>query len=271
MPIVHNGPRKLKAALFSMLEKSRAGGTTAEQIWTAWERLATTLNSSTYGSGKMFLTCRFLSATISSPSSPFHEMGKKLENPVTFADVAYLRRLDRVLKDWVLREQYRDTSAILGLPRSYSQLESYWMMWVPSSFADSKKNMSDCVMALNDEAHFLDITFAARTGDLQRQYHLLHKGYLHVRDLRESLRGTCALDTEGKMGWSWVGSLASAHALNLKASAASFDRRYGRGTRSRTIVDHLTVRHSARVTKTGRLEKGTVAEMMVNQGIDNFL
>lgn len=271
MGLVHSGPRRLKATLFSMLEKMSASRTNMKSVVLAWERLATTLNSSTYGSGKMFITCRYLSSTISSPSSPFHKMAKKLENPVTFADVCYIERLKLIMGAWVNRDQYTDRSAILGLPRSYGQLESYWMMWVPSNFADSKKNMTDCVTALYDEAAFLEETMATRVADLERQYNLVVQDNISLSMLRRSLKQSTELDTDGKMGWTWIGSLASAHALNQRGSAASFDRKYGRGTKARNITNHLTVRHSARLDVFGRLEKGTVAEMMLRQGIDNYL
>lgn len=271
MKLVHAGPRRLKAMLFSLVEKASICRADIGEVWRSWNRLALTLNSATYGSGQMFLTCRYLSSTISSPSSPFHKMASKLESPVTFADVAYVERLRIVFSEWVIRDQYRDRSAILGLPRAFSQAESYWMMWVPSDFADSQKNMAECVMSLCDEAQFLEKTANARVRDLTRQYDLLQTHEITVTELRASLRDSCSLDTEGKLGWSWVGSMAAAHALDLRGSASGFDRRYGRGKTARNITDHLTVRHSARIDGKGNLVKGTVAEMMLEAGADNFL
>jgi hypothetical protein len=198
-------------------------------------------------------------------------MAKKLENPVNFADVCYVVRLNKVFKSWVARDQYLDRAALLDLPRSYSQLESYWMMWVPSDFADTSHNMANCIMSLYDEASFLKSTERARVADLEGQLALIKKERVMRHELVDSLKGTCALDTDGKMGWSWIGSLASAHALNSRGSAKGFDRRYGRGTTSRTLIDHLTVRHSARIDKQGRLKKGTVAELMLNSGADKYL
>jgi hypothetical protein len=271
LKLAHLGPRRLKLTLFSMLEKMNSCRSTLKEIISAWERLAITLNSSTWGSGTMFLTCRYLSTSFSSPSSPFHKMASKIESPKTFSDVCYLERLSRVIKSWHKRDQFIDYCPLLGLPRSYSQLESYWMLWVPSDFADSTRNMTLCVMGLYDEAMFLKETEKQRVTDLHSQYHLLCQDKISIDDLRNSLKVTCNLDTDGKLGWSWIGSLASGHALNLRASAGGFDRRYGRGTKARNITDHFTVRHSTRINNKKELKKGTVAEMMIDQGVDNFL
>jgi hypothetical protein len=271
MNLVHMGPRRLKLMLYSMLEKSRAARTDHRSVILAWERLAITLNASTYASGKLFLTCRHLSSTLSSPSSPFHEMAKKLVAPQNYADIVYLGRLRKVLREWVRRDQYRDRSPLLGMSRAFSQAESYWMMWVPSDFADNTKNMASCVVGLGKEALLIELTMQMRVDDLAKQYDLLSDRFLTVTKLRKSLRESCTLDTKGKLGWTWIGSLASGHALNLRGSAEGFDRRYGRGTTARTMVDHMTVRHSARIDINGNLVKGTVAEMMLQTGSDNYL
>jgi hypothetical protein len=141
MKLMRAGPRRLKLALFSMLEKARATGTDYNKIPVAWEKLSNTLVSSTYASGKLYLTSRFLSATMGNPSSPFHEMSKKLVPPRNFADILYLECLSTSLCTWVSKNQYRNTLPMLGLPRAFSQLESYWMCWVPDEFADTDKKL----------------------------------------------------------------------------------------------------------------------------------
>jgi len=269
--LTHSGPRRLKATLFSLCEKGISMKVSTDDIWKAWNRLALTLNSSTYASGKLFLTCRYLSTTISSPSSPFDKMCKKLVRPVNFADVMYIMRLYDVMSSWHVRDQYISICPIIGLPRFFSQLESYWMMWVPCEFADSHKNMTECVINLYDEAKFLADTMNIRTQDLSDQQSLLNHGRITISKLRSSLKQTCSLDTDGVMGWSWVGSLASAYALKKRSSPASFDKSMSIGKQSRGFIDHLTVRHSARVDNSNFLHKGTVAEMMIDQGVDDYL
>jgi hypothetical protein len=37
------------------------------------------------------------------------------------------------------------------------------------------------------------------------------------------------------------------------------------------MIDHLTVRHSARIDAAGNIKRGTVAEMMLDSGSDLFL
>jgi hypothetical protein len=271
LKLAHLGPRRLKLVLFSMVEKVRASRATLDQVYLAWERLILTLNSSTWASGTMFLTCRYLSTSLSSPASPFDEMSKKLEQPKTFADLFYLTRLEEILSTWAQRDQFIGHCPLIGLPRSFSQLESYWMLWVPSDYADTARNMALCVMSLYDEASFLKETEKARIADLRSQYDLLAKGDIYITDLQQSLAATCSINTDGKLGWSWVGSLAAGHALQQRSDPGQFDRRYARGVSARNITDHLTVRHSARINQMNYIEKGTVAEMMLAQGMDDFL
>jgi hypothetical protein len=271
MKLMRAGPRRLKLALFSMLEKSLATETSVKDVVHAWEKLATTLVTSTYASGKLYLTGRYLSTTMGNPSSPFDEMSKKLVNPKTFADIFYLEVLSQALANWTTKTQYRAQCPLLGLPRAYGQLESYWMCWVPDEFADSNKNFALCVLSLHDEAKYIEETMEARCGDLERQLEILTQRNVSQEELEVSLRATCLLDPKGMLGWSWIGSLASGHALQLRSDPGLWDRRYSRGTKSRTLADHLTVRHSARLDKKGELKKGTVAEMIVDQGTDIFL
>jgi hypothetical protein len=271
MSLIHMGPRRLKVMLYSMLEKASTSGAEYHDVWLAWEHFAMTLNSTTYASGKLFLTARYLSSTLSSPSSPFHEMAKKLENPINFGDIYYLVNLRYTLEKWVERDQYRHTCPLIRLPRAYAQSESYWMMWVPNEYADTDSNMSKCVLGLYEESRHIHETMSVRCNDLSDQYALLTKPVISMRDLRESLRASCTIETGGKLGWSWIGSLASGFALNLRSSARSFDAKYGRGIESRTMIDHLTVRHSARIDAAGNIKRGTVAEMMLDSGSDLFL
>jgi hypothetical protein len=265
------GPRRLKYALYTILEKCRSTRTTYEQACLAWNRLAITCATSTWASGELFKTCRYLSASLSSPSSPFDTMSEKLKRPVAFCDVLYLHRLTTILETWTSRDKYHSECAILGLPRAYAQLESYWMLWVPDEYADSDKHMASCAMDLYDEYRLVESSAGDRTRDLQAQLLLSQQKVFTVSELRSSIRASCSLDTKGKLGWSWVGSLASAHSLRTISDPAEFDRRYGKGIAHRTLAHHMTVRHSARIKPDNSLEKGTVAEMIINSGVDPLI
>jgi len=254
-----------------MFDKMNSTGATHREVIMAWQRLAITACTSTWSSGKNFITCRFLSSGLSAPSSPFDSMGAKLQPPRTFADVCYTERLKTVLKSWSQRDEFHTRCAILGLPRAYAQLESYWMLWVPNELADVRKHMVECVSGLHDEYQALQSTKAIRVEDLKAQLRLISSSEITSRELRASVRASCSLATGGKLGWSWIGSLASAHALSRKSSPGEFDRRFGKGLTHRSIVDHLTVRHSARLDENGVVHKGTVAEMILESGCDVYL
>lgn len=271
MDFYQMGPRRLSLVLHSMLEKKRSTRDSTQDILLAFQRLALTLCTSTWAAGQNFITCRFLSATLSSPSSPFDEMGKKLIHPRTFSEVFYLQRLSNVLGSWDTRDKYNNRSAILGLSKHFAQLEAYWMMWVPSEFANAEKNMAECIMDLREEVRLLEHTKDMRVIDLQEQKTLLLKNKLSVDDLSRSVLKSCSLDTDGKLGWSFVGSLASAYALSKIADPYEFDLSHGKKRDSRTMADHLTVRHSARIDHTNTLKKGTVAEMIIDNGLDIYL
>jgi len=184
MDLVHMAPRRFKAVLFSMIEKAGPARTSILEIFSAWERMLLTTNSSTWASGTTFLTSRFLSSSLSSPSSPFDNMAKKFVAPKNFADVFYLRRMRRVLVEWTKRDQYHSRSPILGLPRQMSQLESYWKDWVPNEFADTNKNMAECVKDLYVEHKALVSTQQARVADLQLQLNILTNATITLQDLR---------------------------------------------------------------------------------------
>ena len=271
MDLIKMAPRRFKAVLFSMIEKSASCRCSLEEVYAAWERMLLTTNTSTWASGPTFITSRYLSSSLSSPSSPFDTMAKKIVQPRTFADVAYLVRMRKVLVEWVERDQYHDRSPILGLPRQMSQLESYWKDWVPNEFADADRNMAECVKDLYLEHLALVDTQETRVRDLESQLSILMSGRVTLNDLRKSLRDSTSIDTDGKFGWSFIGSLASGYALNLKTSVSAWDKQYAYGRVSRTMVDHLTVRHSARIDSQGNIEKGTVAELMLRQGTDDYL
>lgn len=268
---VHMAPRRLSLVLISMIEKSKSAQLSTNDLYLAWERLAATAVSSTYASGKLFITCRYLSTTLGAPASPFHEMASKLEDPRNYCDIIYITRLKKTLSQWVSRDQYAAWSPMLGVPRAFSQLESYWMIWIPNEYADTNKSMALCVMGLYDEAKAIEMTMQIRCDDLHMQLALAGQRHIGLHDLQDSLKRSCSLDTGGKLGWSWVGSLASGYALDLRSKAASFDRRYARGHRARNLCDHLTVRHSARIDENNVVHKGTVAEMMIEMGFDDFL
>jgi len=271
MKHAHMVPRRLKSVLLSMLEKSHATRTIPDDIIRAWNYFAITATSSTWRSGKTYLSARYLSAAFSAPASPFHAMASKFPVPETFAEVFFYTRLDRVLSAWTTRDQYRNDCALLGLPRAFAQLESYWSLWVPDVFADTAKHMAACVIGLSEENDTIAQTMDIRVADLQTQLDLLNRPRITIDELRFSLRSSVTLDTAEKLGWSWIGSMASAKALKLRASPAEFDRGFGRGTTHKSLVDHLTVRHSARFDEHGFLRKGTVAQNIIESGVDNFL
>jgi len=261
-------PRRLKYTLYSLLEKCRATKTSFDEACLAWNRLAITCTTSTWASGELFKTCRYLSASLSSPSSPFDTMATKLKRPVNLCDILYLHRLTIVLSNWESRDKYHSVCPILGLPRSFSQLESYWLLWVPDEYADSTKHMASCAMDLCDEYMLVKSTAAIRIRDLEAQVLLSGQEQISISELRASLRASCSLDTSGKLGWSWVGSLAAGHALVLKSDPRYFDKQYARGTTHKTLSHHMTVRHSAYIKPDATLDTGTVAEMMISAGMD---
>jgi hypothetical protein len=271
MSLAASLPRRLKLTLLSMLEKARAAGAKPLEIILAWQRLAVTATSSTWASGENYISCRHLSSSLSSPSPPFHEIKKKIKEPKTFACVFYISAVERALKAWRTRDQYRARCALLDLPRSYSQLESYWQVWVPNEFADPVKHMADCALSLFEEYQMLDDTFDARHADLLEQLYLVRSEKISFREIYDSVVASCSLDTSGTLGWSIWGSLGSAYALNSQGPVSAFDRAFSRGQVSRRITDHLTVRHSMRMTKDGQLQSGTVAELILKQGVDDYL
>jgi len=264
-------PRRLKLTLFSMLEKAKALGATTEEVMLAWQRLALTATSSTWASAANYITCRHLSSSLSSPSPPFDSMVSKLKPPKTFACIVYLNSLDRALSQWDVRDKYHTRAALLDLPRGYSQLEAYWQVWVPDELADANKHMMDCAFALFEEAMLLESTYQDRYADASYQFFLISRDRISLSDVRESIKDTCTLDTGGKLGWSVFGSLAAAHALGIKGKVAGFDKQFSRGGKAKRLVDHLTVRHSARIDEFGQLHTGTVAEMILDTGVDDYL
>lgn len=271
MDLIHMAPRRFKAVLFSMIEKAKAAHASLSEIRLAWERMLITTNTATWASGQTFLTARYLSASLASPSSPFDTMADKFVAPITFADVFYQARMRRVLSDWHDRSQYHNRSPILGLPRHMSQIESYWKEWVPNQFADTDRHMADCVKDLYSEHQLLESTREVRVSDLRAQLILLNADMITVPMLQESIRTSCSIDTDGKFGWSFVGSLAAAYALNIRSKVSIWDRDHARGRIARRLVDHMTVRHSARIDSQGTMLRGTVAEMIIDQGFDDYV
>lgn len=271
MDLAHMAPRRFKSVLFSMLEKCRVSRSNFDEIRMAWERMLITTNSSTWASGQTFLTSRYLSASLASPASPFHTMADKFTAPVTFADVFYHMRMRRVLVEWSTRDQYHNRSPILGLPRHMSQLESYWKEWVPNQFADTTKHMADCARDLWSEHQLLEDTRPERLADLKSQLRLLSRETITIDDLRQSIKSSCSIDTDGKFGWSFVGSMAAGYALNKRSPLNDWDRKHARGRIARRLVNHLTVRHSARVDSSGYMHRGTVAEMIIESGFDKYM
>jgi len=264
-------PRRLKLTLLSMIEKSRVVKTTLSEIVMAWQKLALTATSSTWASGENYISCRHISSSLSSPAPPFNEMKTKIKAPKTFACMIYLRTLDSALKNWVTRDQYSHRCALLGLPRIFSQLESYWQVWVPSNLADPVTHLADCVLSLHEEYQLLEKTYDARLADLTDQYALVTRPEVTFQEVYDSVNQSMSLDTGGKLGWSVWGSLGAAYALNMEADVSSFDKSYAQGKLSRRVTDHLTVRHSMRMTSNGILQTGTVAELIVKSGLDKFL
>lgn len=271
MQLTLMAPRRLKYILHSMLEKARPTKASIDEIALAWNRLAATCVSSTWASGELFKTCRYLSGSLSSPSSPFDSMASKLKRPHNFADILYIHRLTHALTNWQTRDQYHSRCALLDLPRSFAQLESYWMLWIPDEYADTDKHLTNCVADLHTEYELSQSTMEIRTNDLVEQLILVNQQEITMNELRSSLRRSCNLDTGGKLGWSWVGSLAAGHALKLRSSPSEFDAKYGRGTTHKNLASHLTVRHSARINDSNNLEKGTVCEMILANGVDRYL
>jgi len=264
-------PRRLKLTLFTMLTMSRATGATLEEIQLAWQKLVMTSISSTWASGANLITCRYLSTSLSSPSPPFDAIAKKLKGPKTLTCIIYLESLRACLNQWVERDQYKARCPLLGLPRAFSQLEAYWQVWVPDSLADTRKHLTDCVIGLFGEYADQEASMQVRMEDLMGQYALISQPVITYEDIKASVVASCSLDTGGKFGWSCFGSMASAYALMLQGSPKGFDRTFSYGGKARNMVSHLTVRHSARITRTGILETGTVAEMILKQGLDVYL
>jgi len=251
-----------------MASMVKTTGATLEGVSLAWQKLALTAVSATWASGANFITCRHLSASLSSPSPPFDAMAKKFTRPATLACIMYFTCLTHALKTWETRDKYHARAAVLDLPRAYCQLEAYWQVWVPDEFADANKAFTDCVIALYKEYTDLDDTAKIRREDYLSQLELITRNEITFPDVCQSIRGSCTLETGGKFGWSVFGSMASAYALTLQGSPKHFDKTFSRGGKSRTLVDHLTVRHSARLNHRNKLETGTVAEMILNQGVD---
>jgi len=271
MELAAMAPRRLKLTLFSMLEKSKATRAGIWQIYLAWQKLALTVSSATWASGATYVTARHLSSSFCSPSTPFDSMVSKFCPARTLACVVYYTSIIQAVDQWDTRDKYHNKCALLGLPRAFSQLEAYWQVWVPDEFADTNKNMTDCALALFDEVELLNSTFDARYADSMDQMVLLSQTTVTIEEIRDSIRQSCSLDTGGKLGWSVFGSLASAHALSIDGDVARFDREFSKGNRSRRLVDHLTVRHSARISPSKKLETGTVAEMILANGVDDYL
>jgi hypothetical protein len=264
-------PRRLKLTLFSMASMVKVTKATLEEVMLAWQKIALTTVSATWASGANYITCRHLSASLSSPSPPFEAMASKFKSPKTLACIVYFDSLCSALKSWDRRDQYHDRAAILDLPRAFCQLEAYWQVWVPDEFADANKNFTDCVLGLYKEYADLDETFRIRREDLLNQLELVTRKEISFVDLCESVRASCTLETGGKFGWSVFGSMGSAYALSLQGAPKHFDKSFSRGGRARTLVDHLTVRHSARLDHRSKLQTGTVAEMILSQGVDDYL
>jgi len=271
MELASMAPRRLKLTLYSMFTKARTTKAKYGEIIQAWQKLALTAVSSTWASGANYITCRHLSASLCSPSPPFDSMAKKFRPIKTLAGVLYFASLDKALKEWDHRDKYHNRAAILGLPRAYAQLEAYWQVWTPDEFADSRKNFTDCILGLYGEYVDQDATASIRCEDLANQLSLIQGSEIHFQDIRKSVRASCTLKTGGKFGWSVFGSLASGYALSLQGSPSDFDRSFSRGEKARTLVDHLTVRHSARIDERKKLESGTVAELILKQGVDDYL
>jgi hypothetical protein len=110
-----------------------------------------------------------------------------------------------------------------------------------------------------------------RIQDAQAQLALLSSSEITFSDIKESVRSSCSLDTGGKFGWSCFGSMASGFALSKEADVRHFDKKFSLGKKSRRLVNHLTVRHSAQIDKNRVLQTGTVAEMILDRGVDKFL
>jgi len=264
-------PRRLKLTLYTMLTMVKTTRTNSKEVYSAWHKLALTSATSTWASGANYITCRHLSSSLSSPSPPFDSMAKKFKPPQTMACIVYFCSLTKALQEWDDRDKYHNRAAILGLPRAFSQLEAYWQVWVPDEFADANKNFTDCVIALYGEYHDLTDTMQIREDDLLSQLEILTRDEIMYQDIRASVRRSCTLETGGKFGWSVFGSLASAYALTKQGNPKHFDKSFARGGKARSLASHLTVRHSGRICRRGKLETGTVAEMILKDGVDEYL
>jgi hypothetical protein len=270
MELAQMAPRKLKYTLVSMLEKMRPCQATYNEVISAFNLIASTVTTATWASGELYKGVRYMSAAFASPASPFDKIGEKLPVPNSYADYIFYSRLLKILNQWDMRDAYRQRSAFLGLPRAFAQLESYWFLWVPSEFADTSRHMAKCVCNLHSEYMLVQETMSIRCDDLQKQLTLLQKPMITQAELIKSITETVELKTNGKLGWSWVGSLAAGHALSRRAHPSEFDKAFAHGSEAHNLTYHLTVRHSARIKAGGEMEKGTVAEMMLGQGVDDF-